>query len=429
MVPALRSAGVQLSEAFKQAAALTTVSRDRVRSVLVVGEVALALILLAGAGLLVRSALILAKVQPGFDTVNLMVGRIGLSEKTYRDPRVARQTFEAILSNVQSLPGVDAASVVSRAPLNGGGNSNGLVPEGKAFDPANIVDARLRVVSPGYLSTARVPLKSGRDFAPEDTRDRTLVVLVNETLARTMWPGQDSIGKRFACCEAGPKGRLDPVWHQVVGVVGDVRAWGLDQRVLPEFYLPIAQMPPDAWDWIGRTMDVVVRTKSAMIPVTELRAAVAKAAPGIPIYGVSTMQQRVSSQLEQSHFDTFLLTTFAATALLLSAIGIYGVLSYTVVQRTKDIGIRMALGATRSTIVRDVLGHGLLLTAVGLGIGLAGALVGARLIRSLLYGIAPTDMVTFVAVSVVLTAVALTASYVPARRASRVDPMIALRYE
>ena len=176
-------------------------------------------------------------------------------------------------------------------------------------------------------------------------------------------------------------------------------------------------------------MDVVVRTKSAMIPVTELRAAVAKAAPGIPIYGVSTMQQRVSSQLEQSHFDTFLLTTFAATALLLAAIGIYGVLSYTVVQRTKDIGIRMALGATRSTIVRDVLGHGLLLTAVGLGIGLAGALVGARLIRSLLYGIAPTDMVTFVAVSVVLTAVALTASYVPARRASRVDPMIALRYE
>ena len=358
-----------------------------------------------------------------------MVGRIGLSEKTYRDPRVARQTFEAILSNVQNLPGVDAASVVSRAPLNGGGNSNGLVPEGKAFDPANIVDARLRVESPGYLRTARVPLKSGRDFAPEDTRDRTLVVLVNETLARTMWPGQDPIGKRFACCEAGPKGRLDPVWHQVVGVVGDVRAWGLDQRVLPEFYLPLAQMPPDAWDWIGRTMDVVVRTKSAMIPVTELRAAVAKAAPGIPIYGVSTMQQRVSSQLEQSHFDTFLLTTFAATALLLAAIGIYGVLSYTVVQRTKDIGIRMALGATRSTIVRDVLGHGLLLTAVGLGIGLAGALVGARLIRSLLYGIAPTDMVTFVAVSVVLTAVALTASYVPARRASRVDPLIALRYE
>jgi len=429
MVPALRSAGVRLTQAFNQAAALTTASRDRVRSLLVVAEVALALMLLACAGLLVRSAMILAKVQPGFDTVNLMVGRVGLSDKTYRDPTVARQTFEAVIANVQALPGVDAAAVVSRAPLTTGGNSNGLVPEGKGFDLANIVDARLRVVSPAYLRTARVPLKLGRDFTPQDTRDRTLVVLVNETLARTMWPGENAIGKRFACCEVGPKGRLDPVWHEIVGVVGDVRAWGLDQNVLPEFYLPIAQMPADAWDWIGRTMDVVVRTKGSTIPVNELRAAVSKAAPGVPIYSVSTMQERVSSQLEQSHFDTFLLTIFAATALLLSAIGIYGVLSYTVVQRTKDIGIRMALGATQSTIVRDVLGHGLLLTGIGIGIGLAGALGGARLIRSLLYGVRPTDVVTFFAVSLVLTAVALMASYLPARRASRVDPMIALRYE
>jgi len=330
---------------------------------------------------------------------------------------------------VQNLPGVEATSVVSRAPLTSGGGSNGLIPEGKAFDPSEIIDARLRVVSPGYLSTARVPLKIGRDFAPQDTRDRTLVVLVNETLARTIWPGQDPIGKRFACCEAGLKGRTDPVWHEVVGVVADVRAWGLDQRVLPEFYLPIAQMPPDAWDWIGRTMDVVVRTKGANIPVSELRAAVYKAAPGIPIYSVSTMQERVSSQLEQSHFDTFLLTTFAATALLLAAVGIYGVLSYTVVQRTKDIGVRMALGADQATIVRDVLGHGLLLTGVGVAIGLVSALVSARLIRSLLYGVQPTDLATFVVVSIVMTAVALIASYIPAHRASRVDPMVALRYE
>jgi len=429
MVPALRSAAVRLTEAFNQGASRITATKDRVRSVLVVGEVALALVLLAGAGLLVRSALLLGKVQPGFDTVNLMVGRVGLSEKTYARPTVARQTFEAILNNVQNLPGVEATAVVSRAPLTNGGGSNGLIAEGKPFDPSEIVDARLRIVSPGYLNASRVPLKIGRDFSAQDTRDRTLVVLVNETLARTMWPGQDPIGKRFACCEAGPKGRTDPVWHEVVGVVADVRAWGLDQRVLPEFYLPIAQMPPDAWDWIGRTMDVVVRTKGANIPVSELRAAVDKAAPGIPIYSVSTMQERVSSQLEQSHFDTFLLTTFAATALLLAAIGIYGVLSYTVVQRMKDIGVRMALGANQSAIVRDVLGHGLLLTGVGVVLGLAGALVGARLIRSLLYGVQPTDLGTFVVVSVVMTAVALIASYIPAHRASRVDPMVALRYE
>jgi putative ABC transport system permease protein len=269
----------------------------------------------------------------------------------------------------------------------------------------------------------------GRDFTPQDTRDRSFVVLVNETLAHTVWPGENPIGKRFACCEMGPKGRLDPVWHEVVGVVGDVRAWGLDQQIRPEFYMPLAQMPPAAWDWIGRTMDVVVHSKGAPIPVSELRSVVAKIAPGVPIYGISTMQDKVSSQLEQSHFDTFLLTTFAAIALLLSAIGIYGVLSYTVIQRTRDIGIRMALGATRKTIVRDVLEHGLLLTGIGLAIGIAGALASARLIQSILFGVHPTDVATFLSVSIVLGAVALIASYLPARRASRVDPMVALRYE
>ncbi|PYY02934.1 MAG: ABC transporter permease, partial [Acidobacteria bacterium] len=256
-----------------------------------------------------------------------------------------------------------------------------------------------------------------------------LVVVVNETLARTMWPNQNPIGKRFACCESGPKGRLDPVWHEVVGIVGDVRAWGLDRQIRPEFYMPIAQMPSDAWDWIGRTMDIVVRTKGSVIAVSELRSVVSQVAPGVPIYGVSTMQQKVSSQLEQSHFDTFLLSIFAATALVLAAVGIYGVLSYTVVQRTKDIGVRMALGASRSNITRDVLGHGALLTGIGVASGLGGAVIGARLIRSILYGVRPTDVTTFLVVSAVLAAVALIASYLPARRASRVDPMIALRYE
>ena len=428
MVPALRASAVRLTETFDQAAR-STASRDRVRSILVVGEVALALMLLAGAGLLVRSAMVLAKVQPGFDIANLMVGRVGLPETAYRDPLVARQTFEAILGNVAVLPGVDGASVVSRAPMTAGGGSNGLLPEGRPFDMKNLVNARLRVVSPGYIATVRVPLKRGREFSPEDTRDRSMVVLVNEKLAQTVWPGESAIGKRFACCEQGPKGRMDPVWHEVVGVVGDVRAWGLDQQVLPEFYLPFAQMPPSAWDWIGRTMDVVVRTRGAAIPVTELRSAVAKVAPGVPIYNVSTMQQQVSSHLEQSHFDTFLLTVFAATALLLSAVGIYGVLSYTVVQRTRDIGIRMALGATQRKIAREVLGHGLLLIAVGIAVGISGALSGARLIRSLLYGVQPTDVVTFLVVSLLLAVVALIACYVPARRASRVDPMVALRYE
>src|SRR6185312_6523717 len=236
MVPALRSAAVRLTEAFNMLASRSGMGRDRVRGALVVAEIALALMLMAGAGLMVRSAVALARVQPGFDTANLMAGRIGLSESAYRDPAVVRRTFETILANVAQLPGVEAASVVSRAPLMSGGGSNGLLAEGKPFDPSNLVDSALRVVTPGYVNTVRIPLKMGRDFTPQDTRDKTMVTLVNETLARTMWPGENPIGKRFACCEHGPAGRLDPVWHEVVGVVGDVRAWGLDQQVRPEFY-------------------------------------------------------------------------------------------------------------------------------------------------------------------------------------------------
>jgi len=294
---------------------------------------------------------------------------------------------------------------------------------------ANLVDSQLQLVSPNYISTVRIPLKAGRDFTEQDTSERTLVTLVNETLARSMWPGANPIGKRFACCEMGSKGRMDPVWHEVVGVVADVRAWGLDHQVAPEFYLPMAQMPASSWDWIGRTMDLVARTEGSAIPVHELQTVVASVAPGTPIYHVSSMQNNISSSLERSHFDTMLLTIFAATALLLSSIGIYGVLSYTVAQRTRDIGIRMTLGASRAQVMRNFLVYGARLTGLGLLAGLSMALAGSRVLSSMLYGAHPTDAITFAAVSAVLAAVALLASYIPARRATRVDPMVALRHE
>ena len=429
LAPALRSASIRLSEAFKAGTGSGSGSRDRLRSGLVIAEVALALMLMAGAGLLIRSALLVSRVDPGFDTPNLVVGRVGLSETGYHDPVMARQTFERMVREAAALPGVQSAAVVSRAPLAGGGSSNGLLAEGKPFDMANLIDSQLQVVSPGYVSTVRIPLKAGRDFTLQDTRDRTLVTLVNETLARSMWPGQDPIGKRFACCEPGPKGRMDPVWHEVVGVVADVRAWGLDRQIAPEFYLPVAQMPASAWDWIGRTMDLVIRTEGGAIPVRELQTVVASVAPGTPIYHVSSMQNTISSSLERSRFDTMLLTIFAVTALLLSSIGIYGVLSYTVAQRTRDIGIRMTLGATRTQVMRNVLSYGARLTGLGLLAGLGAALVGTRVVASLLYSVRPTDAITFTAVSAVLAGVALLASYIPARRAMRVDPMVALRHE
>ncbi|HUK31798.1 MAG TPA: ABC transporter permease [Candidatus Acidoferrum sp.] len=429
LAPAFRSASTRLTEAFKEGIGNSSGNRDRVRSALVVAEIALALVLMAGAGLLLRSALLVSQVNPGFDASNLTVGRIGLPDASFHDPAVARQAFERILTAAAALPGVQSAAVVSRAPLAGGGGSNGLLAEGKQVDPSNFINANLRIVSSGYLSTVRIPLKAGREFTEEDKREGKMVTIINETLARTMWPGENPIGKRFACCESGPKGRMDPVWHEVVGVVGDVRAWGLDRQVQPEFYLPINQMPPSSWDWIGRTMDVVVRTPGGAIPANELRMAVASIAPGVPIYRLSTMREKISGTLEQSHFDTFLLAVFAATALLLSSIGIYGVLSYMVAQRTREIGIRVALGAMPADVMRDVLWDGARLTGGGLILGLAGAFVGTRLLSSMLYGIGSTDAITFAAVAVTLTVVALLASYLPARRATKVDPIIALRYE
>jgi putative ABC transport system permease protein len=430
LAPALRSASVRLDEAFKEGGARSTGARDAIRSTLVIGEVALAMVLLAGAGLLVRSALLVSKVDPGFETRNLVVGRIGLPDRVYARPEQARQAFEQMMQPVSALPGVQSVAVVSRAPLAGGGGSNGLLAEGKALDVANLVDANLRVVSPSYLPTVHIPLQTGRNFTPQDTRETTIVTIVNQTLARTLWPGQDPIGKRFACCEAGPNGRLDPVWHEVVGVVADVRAWGLDRQVKPEFYLPMAQMPPSSWDWIGRTMDIVVRTPNpGATTIRELREAVARVAPGVPVYQASTMEQKISSTLEQSHFDTFLLAIFAATALLMASIGVYGVLSYLVTQRTREIGIRMALGATRAQVVRDVLGQGGRLIGAGLLLGVAGAFATTRVLKSLLFGVHPFDLATFSAVAFMLAAVAVIASYVPARRASLVDPMVALRHD
>lgn len=428
--PSLHAASVRLSDAIKEGVGTLSVSRDRVQSVLVVGEIALALMLMTGAGLLIRSALLVMSLNPGFDAANLVVGRVGLPDTKYHDPTVARQTFEGMVDQAAALPGVESSAVVSRAPLAEGWSGNGVIAEGRPLDPSSIVNALSQFVSPSYLSTVRLPLKAGRNFTAQDTRDTTLVTMVNENLARIMWPGENPIGKRFACCEDhGPKDRITPVWHEVVGVVGDVRARGLDVDVQPTFYVPLAQMPPSAWDWLGRTFDLVVRTHAGSFPANDLRTMVASIAPGVPIYQLSTMQEKIAGALAESHFDTFLLSLFAGIALVLSSVGIYGVLSHVFSQRTRDIGLRMALGATRQQIAGHVLGCGLRLVATGIALGLVGALAGARLVSSLLYGVRPTDSVTFALAPCVLAAVALLASYIPARRTMRINPMAALRHE
>jgi putative ABC transport system permease protein len=427
LTPALRSASTRLIESLKTSTG-ASISRDWVRSALVVSEFALALMSMASAGLFLRSALLLSHADPGFDASNLIVGEIGLPAPSYHEPAVARETFERIIAAANALPGVQSAALDSRAPMTGSITGSGVIPEGEAIDDANVHISRLQIITPGYIGTMRTPLKAGRDFTAEDTRSTNLVAIINETLSRTLWPGQSAIGKRFACCEKGPKGSADPVWHEVVGVVADVRAQGLGQQAPPQFYMPLEQMPSDEWDYIGRTMDLVVRVKGQP-PSSELKTIVASVAPGVSLYQASTMRQKIAETVEKSHFETFLLTIFAIVALALSSVGIYGVLSFTVAQRTRDIGIRMALGASRERVVLDVLKSGMALTIFGLALGLAGALAGTRLLSSLLYGVHAADAITFVAAAFVMMAAAFGASYLPARRASRIDPVTAMRCE
>ena len=429
LAPALRTAGRMPHEALKEGgrSGSRSGSRDRLRNVLVVGEIAVALVLLTGAGLLIRSAIALNGVDPGFDPRGLLAGRVSLPAAGYETPDQVIRAFERIEERLQAVPGAAAGALVSTAPLEGGG-SNGLVPEGRPLDISSAINSQRRLVTPGYFATMRIRLVRGRTFTADDRRGAPLVMVINETLAREAFPGQDPAGKRIACCEPGPDG--SPNWKEVVGVVGDVRAQGLDEAPVPEFYLPMVQAPAAAWTWDDRTMTVVVRAQGDPVALmAPLRRAIADLDPALPLYHLGTMHGRVVDSMAQARFSTTLLTAFGAIALILAAIGVYGVISYGVTQRTQEIGIRMALGARHADVLGMVVRHGAALAAIGLAVGLAGALALSRLIGSLLFQVSPTDPPTFATGMVVLTAVAVLAAVLPARRAAQTDPMVALRNE
>jgi putative ABC transport system permease protein len=429
LAPAMRARSANLVEVFKQQARGITAAtgRDRVRNLIVISQIALALMLLVGAGLLIRSAFLVQQVQLGFDPRGVLVGRVALPASQFRDSDSLRRGFESIVERAKAIPGVQSAAVVSRAPMRGG-SSNGMVPEGRALDPRNAIDSRLRVVTPEYFSVTRIALKKGRLFTDSDQRGGPMVMVINETLAKAAFGTQDPIGKRFACCESGADHK--PIWHEVIGVVSDVHAWGLERNIIPEFYLPVRQVPPSSWDWLQNSMDVVLRTDgnpSAL--VSDLRRTVADIAPDVPVYEVSTMSGAIVRSQQQARFNTFLLTLFASIALVLAAIGIYGVLAYSVAQRIHEIGIRMALGATRQNVLRLVLRGGLRITLIGLALGGVGAAIATRLLVRFLFQVKPLDVWSFTASVLILLSVSLLAGYLPARRATRVDPMVALRYE
>jgi predicted permease len=421
LAPALRAARTDLRSTLNEGGRTGTAGRDRVRTALVAIEVALALVLLVGAGLLVRSALHLQRIDPGFDPRGVLSARITLPAARYEDPARVVRTYEELASTLAEGPAVEAAAFTTSAPMTPGGNSNGLLPAGKPFSEEAIVNAGLSIVTLDYFRTLRMPLKRGRPFTTDDRRGAPLVMILNEAAARSLFPGEDPVGKQVGCCEGTPE---NPSYKTVVGVVGDMRSRGPAEAPRPEFYLPIQQAPEVAWTWIQRSMTMVVRSRTGDTSVLAgvARDAVRRVDPTVPLFQVRTMEQRMQTALAQARFNTLLMMLLGGIGLVLSAIGVYGVIAYFVTQRQQEIGIRMALGAKAGDVVRMVVRQGMQPVVLGLALGLAGAYTTTRLLATYVHGVTTTDPLTFAAVVALLTAVALVATAFPARRAVHVNP-------
>ena len=422
IAPACQASRSGLLEPLKEATRGSSSGRrqHRFRSVLVVSEIALALVLLAGAGLMAQSFLRLSRVDPGFRPDDVLSAQMVLPRVKYPEGAKIVAFADRLLPAVTALTGVVSAGLVNPLPLTGEGWQTNFWVEGRPV-PAQgeVPNSDYHVVGGDYFGAMKIPLVRGRLFSDSDRPDTTPVALVNETMARRYWPDEDAVGKRM---RTGPLENPDS-WLTVVGIVGDVKQYGLDQEQKTQFYRPQRQMPQ-------RPMSLVVRAAADPAGLAgPLRQAVLSADPDQPIYNVRTMADLLSNTSAARRLSLLLLGAFAVTALLLAGVGIYGVLAYSVTQRTHEIGIRMALGARRGDVLLMVFGQGLRLVLAGSALGVLAAFGLTRLMSSLLYGVSPNDPPTLGLVCVVLVGTALVACLIPARRASGVDPMIALRCE
>jgi predicted permease len=390
-----------------------------VRGALVVAEVSLAIVLLVGAGLLVRSFYRLQQVNPGFEPAGMLVTQLALPDHKYAERPQRAAFYHQLLEEVRTLPGVKSAGASSVLPMSGTNQSGSFRIEGREVPQGQSLPHGDRwAATTDYFRTMQVPLARGRFFDARDTADSQPVAIIDETMARKYWPDEEPLGKRISF-EGGAQ---QPRWREIVGIVGHVKHKGLEGESRVQYYIPHPQMP-------NSQMFLVLRADDPEALAGSVRNAVRALDKDLPVFRVTTMNQLVSDSLAQRRFALLLLGSFAALALLLAVIGLYGVMSYTVAQRTHEIGVRMALGAQQGNILGMVVRQGMLMAVIGVVVGLVAAFLLTRLMATMLFGVSAADPVTFAAIPVLLVGVALLACLLPARRATRVDPMVALRYE
>ncbi|HEX8186333.1 MAG TPA: ABC transporter permease, partial [Blastocatellia bacterium] len=426
LVPALQASNPDLQETLKDAArgATAGVHRSRLRSLLIVSEFALALMLLIVAALLMRSFWRLQNVDPGFTAENVLTARLWLPQPNLPETgpyfkHSSRVTFyKQVLDRVSALPGVLSAGSTTRLPFDGSRNSNSFIIEGQSLESTDFNLAQTAVASTGYFDAIGIPLVKGRLFTEQEDENAPGVIVVNQLFAQKYFPDEEPLGKRirFGRQPQSP-------WFTIVGVVRDVKNEGLDVETRPQIYRSILQAS-------NLSLTLVIRTAANPSSLAEaVRNEVRSVDPDMPVFGIRTMQEVMASAVVQRRFAMVLLGMFAFIALVLSSVGIYGVIAYSVGQRTHEIGVRMALGASSRDVLQLIMMQGLKLTLLGVAVGLAGAVAVTRFLAFLLFGISATDPATFAGITLLLSAVALAACYVPARRAMKVDPVVALRSE
>jgi putative ABC transport system permease protein len=422
IIPALQATRPDLQETLKEGGRSSTsgAGQHRLRGALAIAETALALILLVGAGLMLKSLFRLLEVSPGFEPSRALVMEMNLRTAQYSKPPAVLNFWQQALDRVREIPGVESAAVGTVIPLTDNHSRTDITLDGLPTPgPGEFPHPDYHIISPGYTSALGVPPLRGRTFSESDNENAPLVGLVNAMLARRFWPNDDPVGKRFKWGHP----QDDTKWITIVGVVGDTKLYGLDKPARLEVYVPFRQD-------VANDMYLVVRSAIDPASLTSaIRATVSSIDKDQPVFGIETMQKLVDDSVSTRRLTLVLLGIFSALALILAAIGIYGVMSYSVALRTQEIGIRMALGAQHRDVLQLVLGQGARIALFGVAIGLVGAAALTRFLSSLLFSVSTNDPLTFAGVAAILVAVALVACYIPARRAMRVDPIIALRYE